>query len=71
MIDCEFADQPRVIYGDMVFLRICSECGRFVKADKTLKYRENMEGQIKFVDANGTCKRCGRIMMVWEGYAGG
>ena len=51
MIDCEYGYQPRMIYGDMVFLRICSECGRFVKADKILNYRENMEGQIKFVDA--------------------
>lgn len=60
----------RIIYGEMVFLRSCSECGRFVKADEELTYRGNSEGAIKIVDTNASCIKCGRVMMIWEGYAG-
>jgi len=72
MIDCEFGEQPRIFYGDFVFLRICPECGKFVKADKELEYSFNKWTEdVRFDYANATCKIHGRVIMIFEGYAGG
>ena len=60
----------RVVYeGGMWFLPVCPKCGRFVKADKTLKVLHNERtGSNKMEEPNATCKKCGRIFMFFEGY---
>lgn len=62
---------PRVTYGDkdepdgdLVFIRVCPNCGRFVKPDKIVK---NIDENGKF-EPNATCSKCGRVNMLFEGY---
>ncbi len=42
--------------GSKVFVRVCPNCGRFVKADKECFVNDDSK-------ANATCKRCGRVRM--------
>ncbi len=60
----------RIVYeGGMWFLPVCTNCGRFVKADKILKVLHNKwTDEDKIEEPNATCKKCGRIQMVFEGY---
>ncbi len=53
------------IVGDAIFIPVCPNCGRFVKADKKVRIRE-VDGRI--MDTNATCKKCGRVNMPFEGY---
>ena len=56
----------RVVYGEgATFVPVCPKCGRFVKADKTIKM--NIEGEVKQW-TNATCTKDGRIEMPFEGY---
>lgn len=56
----------RVSYGDnLVFVPVCSACGRFVKADDTVKVN-GLSGQPE--GENATCSKCGRVAMPCEGY---
>jgi len=59
-----YENTHRAIYGEddeaLVFLRICRYCGRFVTADDTANR----------TDINATCKRCGRVLMPFEGLYG-
>jgi len=65
----EYENTRRVCYeldegeGTAYFVPVCSRCGRFVKADDTIKvsYR-GITGE-----PNATCKRCGRVPMPSEG----
>lgn len=50
--------------GDALFVQVCSTCGRFVKADQTI--RCGYDGLAP--GPNATCKRCGRVEMVFEGF---
>ena len=43
-------------YGGMTSVRVCSTCGRFVKADPTSN--ENR------AEPNATCSKCGRVRML-------
>jgi len=62
----EYSDCRRVCYGEgATFIPVCEKCGRFVKADEIVRF--DCDGQL--VDpANATCKKCGRIKMIFEGY---
>ena len=51
--------------GGATFIRVCSKCGRFVKADKTVF--TNDETGLKS-QPNATCKKCGRTTMPFLGF---
>lgn len=57
---------PSPYGGHLVFARVCPECGRFVKADETLHYRESFDGGYTF-ETNATCTRHGAITMPFVG----
>lgn len=52
----EYRESPRISYGDeeATFLRVCPNCGIFVKADKNIKF--NGEGHPE-EKPNATCKK--------------
>lgn len=61
----------RVIYdasasgnGNAIFVPVCEECGRFVKADPSLMFNENTG----ISGPNATCQKHGRIEMIFEGW---
>ena len=63
-------EAPSVCYGpidggDAVFTRICPTCGRFVKADDEMMFRN--DGEFNH-EPNATCSRCGRVEMEFEGW---
>jgi len=53
-------------YAGAVFVPVCPQCGRFVKADDAITF---CEGAVK-PQPNATCKRCGRVAMIFEGFYG-
>lgn len=65
----EYENIRRIAYdcweeGKAVFVPVCEKCGRFVKADETIHV-----GFLGLKDQpNGTCKKCGRIKMIFEGF---
>lgn len=72
MIDTEnYQDVRRVTYSngpgdsDAVFLPICDQCGRFVKADPQINVHE-WNGLAD--EPNATCSKHGRIKMIFEGF---
>ena len=70
MPDCTYEGTRRVVYpsdeiGDAVFVPVCSKCGRFVRADSVVRFGGE---SAQPVEPNATCKRCGRVAMVFEGY---
>jgi len=67
MPDYEYANTRRVSFeGGATFIPVCMKCGRYVKADKTIK--TSLEGCIKHGEPNAICKKCGRVEMNFEGY---
>jgi len=67
----EYENMRRVIYpdksgyyGDAIFIPVCPKCGRFVKANKTIRVSE--AGLKK--EPNGKCSKCGDIEMPFEGF---
>ena len=73
----DFDDRRRLVYafpdwGRMIFVPVCSECGRFVAADKSMGVRITGTSEAGLSVApdtpNATCKRHGRVGMVWEGF---
>lgn len=67
MSDYEYEGVGRLVYGDegATFIPVCEKCGRFVKADGTVSF--NGFGDYKKAP-NATCKKCGRIEMIFEGF---
>lgn len=65
----EYPECRRIAFGEgdeqAVFIPVCKNCGRFVKADETISFV--YEGPPKD-QPNATCKKCGRIQMIFEGY---
>jgi len=64
----EYENFRRVNYdtdedGTMSFVPVCPICGRFVKADDVITTRG---GHV--TKPNATCKKCGRVEMLFEGY---
>jgi hypothetical protein len=63
--DNDYEGVRRVVYGEgWTFVPVCEKCGRFVKADKTIKVSEisGLKGA-----SNARCRKCGRTMMIFEG----
>ena len=52
-------------HGWAIFVPNCPRCGRFVRADKTVKV--NGLGEISRMP-NATCKKDGRVTMPFEGW---
>jgi len=63
----EYENVRRLTYGDegASFVPVCVRCGRFVKADKTIKISDMFGLSL---ESNATCKKCGRTEMVFEGF---
>jgi len=51
--------------GGAQFIPVCETCGRYVKADDTIKVNE-ITGLSP--EPNATCKKCGRTKMIFEGF---
>lgn len=62
----EYENLRRVCYeGGAQFIPVCEQCGRFVKADETIKGND----VVGIADQpNATCFRCGRVKMLFEGF---
>ena len=63
--DYAYEGVHRVVYGGgAAFVPVCPDCGRFVKADRTVRLSDAglMPGP------NATCKKCGRVEMPFEGF---
>lgn len=60
-------------FGVAIFIPVCPTCGCFVKADATMSWKYGGLDQyipyVEPVEPNGTCKRHGRVAMLWEGFA--
>jgi hypothetical protein len=66
-IENTYEGMRRICYGDegATFVPVCEKCGRFVKADQNVVF--TYDGPP--LDApNATCKKCGRVQMLFEGY---
>jgi hypothetical protein len=65
MTDWMYLDSPRIQYeSGAVFVRVCTLCGRFVKADETI-----LVGDAGLKPGpNATCSHCGRVEMAFEGF---
>lgn len=63
----EYEETRRITYGEenAVFIPVCSTCGRFVKADKSVAINESVGLKDQ---PNATCKKCGRVQMIFEGF---
>ena len=60
---------PMVIYDggideSPIYYRVCPKCGRYVKADKETRIPE-YQGK----EPNATCRKCGRVLMPFAGWA--
>jgi len=70
-MDYSYEGARRISYGatedsyGAVFIPVCEKCGRFVKADAEIKVNES-EGLAD--EPNATCKKCGRVKMLFEGF---
>ena len=65
----EYENMRRVSYGSeesgtLSFIPVCPLCGRFVKADKTVR---TGDGGL-FPEPNATYSKCGRVEMPFEGF---
>lgn len=59
-------DAPRIAYeGGANFVRVCENCGRFVKADGIIRVHEDYGLKD---EPNATCSKCGRTKMLFEGF---
>lgn len=65
MSDNEYEGVRRVQYdGGATFVPVCVKCRRFVKADKTVQANDSgLKSQ-----PNATCKKCGRVEMLFDGF---
>jgi len=67
MPDYEYINTRRVSYaGGATFVPVCMKCGRYVKADKTIK--TYFEGGLIEGEPNAMCSKCGRTEMIFEGF---
>ena len=64
--DYQYVNMPRLVFGDSgaTFIRVCYNCGRFVKADQCIYVNDS-----GLKDApNAYCSKCGRTKMLFEGF---
>ena len=65
-MDGEYYNTRRIQYdGGATFVPVCENCGRFVKSDETIRVNE-LTGLSD--EPNATCKKCGRVHMIFEGF---
>lgn len=50
--------------GDAVFVPVCEKCGRFVKANETIRVNGNGLAD----EPNAICSKCGPTKMLFEGF---
>ena len=63
----EYEKVRRVVYGEgATFIPVCPKCGRFVKADESIRVK-GMDGNV-VSEPNATCKKDGRVEMPFEGW---
>jgi hypothetical protein len=69
-----YENMRRLVYGaegseyeGATFIPVCSQCGRFVKADPTIGFCNDTVAR----QPNSTCKKCGRVEMIFEGFCSG
>lgn len=67
----EYEGLRRVLFdtseGTLSFVPVCPKCGRFVKADHFVVFSFEWTGRV-IIPENASCKKCGRVMMVFEGF---
>ena len=51
-------------YEGATFVPVCIYCGRFVKADTNMTFRNDTIAE----GPNATCAKCGRTEMLFEGF---
>jgi hypothetical protein len=69
MSDYIYENFRRIQYdGGATFIPVCPKCGKFVKADDSVKTSE-WDGRLS-EEPNATCKKCGRVNMPFEGFIG-
>ena len=60
---------PMMFYGEgnevLAFIRLCPNCGRFVKCDNEVIVN-GLEELIN--QPNATCSKCGRVEMLFDGW---
>ena len=62
----EYENMRRIQYeGGAMFVRVCENCARFVKADDTVSVND-ISGL--HPGPNATCSKCGRTRMLFEGF---
>lgn len=62
----DYENMYRIRYNSgATFVPVCIKCGRFVKADKTVKISEGL-GLSE--EPNAKCSKCGRSHMLFEGF---
>ena len=64
----EYEGVRRICYGEHAaaqFVPVCLKCGRFVRADKVMRFGGP---HWQPIEPNATCSRCGRTAMLWEGF---
>ena len=54
--------------GLATYMRVCPDCGRFVKADETAVFCGCPGEEETVSEPNATCKRCGRVEMPFMGF---
>ena len=68
----EYDNMRRVIYdcedeGEAIYIPVCPNCGRFVKADDTIEF--SYAGlALNTTIPNATCSKCGRVAMPFDGF---
>ena len=64
--DYQYENMKRIVYGDSgaTFVRVCTTCFRFVKADESVLVGEAG----LWPGPNATCTKCGRTTMLFEGF---
>ena len=68
--DFEYVDTRRVSFGtdedgSAQFIPVCEKCGRYVKANDTIRFNE-IQGLS--TEPNATCSKCGPTTMIFEGF---
>lgn len=62
----DYPNTRRVVYGDerATFVPVCPHCGRYVKPDELIYVNDTGLSP----KPNATCRKCGRVQMVFEGF---
>ncbi len=62
----DYENIRRITYGEgATFIPVCAKCGKFVKADESIKISDIFGISL---EPNATCKKCGRTTMLFEGF---